>query len=232
MLLSRLRRHATLPCIALLGLLFVGCDHSEPTSPSRAVDRTQPATTSSPQAIALEEPPMIGRSHVVLRAAGSFKPNTPVTLIATVLGTRGSSLTTTEINALDTDTLRGSSTGSKRVAAWIGSVHAGANTNVATETMTFSRPGYYRVLALTHATPVPGETDVAGDSVSSTTRSPSFTFLLTNEAGTPPTFRILRLATRFVRRYLAGTDRLFRLDLPCARPASPAAIRLAARRDR
>lgn len=90
------------------------------------------------------------RADVEMTATGSFRPNTPITINAKLIGNLAAERVEVRIDVLNGDSFAlgaGNADGTRSLARWSGSVSPGERRAVLNRTIQFSRPDYYLIAA-------------------------------------------------------------------------------------
>jgi len=141
-----------------------------------------PAGPGEPSEDATSVGPFIRRVELDFQAVGSFRPGQPVTITAIARGRRAAQDVDFNVVVLDEEMQPGSSTPPVRqVQAARGGMGHGQERRLSA-TLTFARPGLYRVVASARSQPPTNETLAAADSVVGNFSSETL-YLLIDENG-------------------------------------------------
>ena len=129
--------------------MLAGCDREPTTAPSVPPSSLALAGPASTERAMTTEFPAVRRVELVLRASGSFRPGTPISITARVLAKRAARNVELQLVILDEDPTdsQGAERRTRPLTQWRGTLAVGTGQSVSS-TVRFSRPGYYRVLAL------------------------------------------------------------------------------------
>jgi hypothetical protein len=109
-----------------------------------------PPSQAQPVSLDPTEPVATPRVDVTLSASGSFRPNTPVELHAVATAARNARSASVELVLVDGDASaagRGNTDGTRGLGTATRAMVRGSSATVLDRTVTFSKSGYYRVLA-------------------------------------------------------------------------------------
>lgn len=162
---------------AAVALLAAGCNDSDPLQPDPSPEPGQENPDGLPTFVA----PFVRRVDLEFEAVGAFRPGLPVNIISIARGRRPAEDVEYSLVVLDEETQAGSEPPARRVQQFRGSVGRGQEQRL-NATLTFARPGIYRVVASARARGPANETRVPGDSVIGNFSSETL-YLLIDENG-------------------------------------------------
>ena len=132
----------SIPLLALLAL--ASCQRDLPTSVRVEPRQTKIDHAANSLDLRTRRHPSIPRVQAYLTAAGSFKPNAPVTVTLVALANRDARVT--KVAVTHADRFEKSDAVARALHAWSGSLSIGDRHSRATA-ITFDEPGYYRIRA-------------------------------------------------------------------------------------
>lgn len=148
--------------VALIAAILAAGACSEPTKPSeRPVAPGAAALAADTQPVFRENTARfltVRRIGLNMDATGPFQPGKPIILRARTVANRAASAANIEVVSIDDESaaLRGSDAQPRVLAREAGAMSRGSERTV-TSSVTFSKPGYYRIVV--HAVGEPGTTE-------------------------------------------------------------------------
>ena len=145
------------------------CDSPQPTGPTPQARTSQVAPTAAGDAT-IDERPVLPRADVELTAHGPFRPGLPINVNVVTRANRGAPAVTVTLSVLDEDVGTASLAPGQtaRLLSRRSSALGQGDARRGVESVVFSKPGYYRVLAAVHAAPpsdAGSDARAAGDTV-------------------------------------------------------------------
>lgn len=172
---KRFRRMAAMAgCI-----LAAACGDSGPLAPGPGPGA--PDGPGKPSEDATSVGPFIRRVELDFQAVGSFRPGTPVTVVATARGRRAARDVDFTVVVLDEEAQPGGTPPVRQVQAFRGGMGRGQEQRL-NATLTFQKPGLYRVVASARSRPPADEKLAPADSVVGNFSSETL-YLLIDENG-------------------------------------------------
>lgn len=146
--------------IAAAALLTAACSDNDPLRPDPSPEPGPEDPNGHPTFVT----PFVRRVDLDFEAVGSFRPGQPITVISIARGRRPAADVDFSLVVLDEETQPGSPPPVRQVSDFRGSMGRGQEQRL-NATLTFARPGFYRVVASARARAPQGETRAPGDSV-------------------------------------------------------------------
>lgn len=144
------------------GILATACSDSGLLTPGPGPDA--PTGPGEPSEDATSVGPFIRRVELDFQAVGSFRPGMPITVTAIARGRRAAGDVDFNVVVLDEETQTGSTPSVRQAQAFRGGMGRGQEQRL-NATLTFPRPGLYRVVASARSQPPANENLAAADSV-------------------------------------------------------------------
>ncbi len=167
--------------LAVLGVVMLAaCSDDGLTGPGAGPGA--PDGPGDPSEDATSVGPFIRRVELDFQAVGSFRPGTPVTITAVARGRRAAGDVDFSLVVLDEETQAGSTPPARRVQSARGGIGRGQEQRLG-GSLTFAKPGLYRVVASARSEPPANETLAPADSVVGNFSSETLYILIDENGG-------------------------------------------------
>ncbi len=164
--------------VLMLGaLLAAGCSDSDPLQPDPSPEPGAEDPNTHPTFVA----PFVRRVDLEFEAVGAFRPGQPVTIISIARGRRPAAEVDFSLVVLDEETPVGAEPSARRVSEFRGGMGRGQSQRL-NASLTFAKPGFYRVVASARTRRPADEVQAPGDSVIGNFSSETL-YLLIDENG-------------------------------------------------
>lgn len=182
--ISEKDRRALVPvlgCLVTAALIVGACSEtSDISGPELSLDRVQTQDGSGGRG----EFPSVPRVAVQLEASGPFRPGLPIAVTARASAQHNAEAVEFDLEVLDVPPEQRLTPGRRqlKLGQWQGNLTSRAERQL-TNVVTFSQPGYYRVLARTHARPGAGAATQTADGIAIRALDAAFLWIVVDEEG-------------------------------------------------